>query len=123
MELLAGREFTVASYGPAAAYTAWLREAQHDPAAQLGPLATVFATGFYFDAAYDATVVRPVYALARLVVAGDRYVIHPYVIGSGRIVQALGALPRALQRGKAQQYVTAVLAAVVVLALVGTAVR
>ncbi len=109
--------------GAYAAYTAWLREAQHDPAGQLGPLAPAFAAGLHFDAAYDATVVRPVYALARLVVAGDRYVIHPYVIGSGRLVRALGAIPRALQRGRVQQYVTAVLAAVVVLILVGTAVR
>jgi NADH-quinone oxidoreductase subunit L len=109
--------------GGYAAYTAWLREAQRDPAAQLGPARPVFADGMRVDAIYEATVVRPVYALARLVVAGDRYVIHPYVTGSGRVVRSLGRLPGAFQRGKVQQYVTAVLAAVVVLALVGVAVR
>jgi NADH-quinone oxidoreductase subunit L len=109
--------------GGYAAYTAWLREAQRDPVAQLGPSGPVFADGMRVDAIYEATVARPVYALARLVVASDRYVIHPYVTGSGRVVRSLGALPRAFQRGKVQQYVTAVLAAVVVLALVGVAVR
>jgi NADH-quinone oxidoreductase subunit L len=109
--------------GGYAAYTAWLREAQRDPVAQLGPVGPVYADGMRVDAIYEATVARPVYALARLVVAGDRYVIHPYVTGSGRVVRSLGALPRAFQRGMVQQYVTAVLAAVVLLALVGVAVR
>ena len=109
--------------GAYAAYTTWLREAQRDPATSLGRAAPVFADGMRVDAIYEATVVRPVYALARFVVAGDRYVIHPYVTGTGRVVRALGALPQAAQRGKVQQYVTAVLVAVVVLALVGVAVR
>ncbi len=109
--------------GGYAAYTAWLREGEHDPAAQLGPLAPVFAGGMRVDTIYDAAVVRPVYTLAQLVVAGDRYVIHPYVTGSGRVVRAIGVLPHSIQRGRVQQYITAVLAAVVVLALVGVAVR
>jgi NADH-quinone oxidoreductase subunit L len=109
--------------GGYAAYTAWLREGQHDPATQLGRLAPVFADGMRVDTIYDATVVRPVYAMAGLVVANDLYVIHPYVTGSGRVVRALGALPHSLQQGRVQRYVTAVLAFVVLLAIVGAAVR
>lgn len=104
------------------AYSAWLREGQRDPAAELGPVRPVAAHGFRVDQLYDSLFVRPTYALARLVVAGDRYVIHPYVLWAGRAVRALGALPHAAQSGRVQSYVTALLAFVVVLTITGAVV-
>ena len=105
-----------------AAYSAWLREGQRDPAAELGGVRTVAADGFGVDALYDSVVVKPTYALSRLVVAGDRFVIHPYVLAAGRLFRGLGALPHAAQSGRVQTYVTAVLAFVVVLAVTGAVV-
>jgi NADH-quinone oxidoreductase subunit L len=108
--------------GAYAAYRWWKRLAGRDPALALGPARELFAGGFGVDQIYDVTVVRPTYALSRLVVATDRDVIHPYVVGAGKIFRALGALPRAAQSGRVQAYVTAVLAFVVVLVLVAAVV-
>jgi NADH-quinone oxidoreductase subunit L len=104
------------------AYSAWLREGQRDPAAELGAVGAVAADGFRVDVLYDALFVRPTYAMSRLVVAGDRYVIHPYVLAAGRAFRALGALPHAAQSGRVQSYVTALLAFVVILAVTGAVV-
>lgn len=103
--------------GGFAAYSVWMREHQTDPAAVLAGARPVLAAGLGFDAAYQAAVVRPTYWLGRLAVAGDRDVIHPYVVAAGRLVRALGALPHAAQTGRVQSYLTAVLAFVVVLAV------
>jgi NADH-quinone oxidoreductase subunit L len=105
-----------------AAFHHWQIHGGRDPALALGPVRPVFAQGFGVDEAYDRAVVRPAYGLARLVVAGDREVIHPYVLGAGWAVRALGAVPRAAQTGRVQVYVTAILAFVVVLVVAGTAV-
>jgi NADH-quinone oxidoreductase subunit L len=85
----------------------------------LGRLRNVFAAAFGVDRLYDALFVRPVNAMARGVVLGDRDVVEPYVRGSGRAVSMFGALVRRLQRGEVQGYASVVLAAVVVLALAG----
>jgi NADH-quinone oxidoreductase subunit L len=108
--------------GGYAAYSAWVREGQRDPATALGPAQPVLVAGFRFDALYDVVVVRPTYSLGRLVVASDRYVIHPYVLAAGRAFRALGALPHAAQTGRVQSYVTALLAFVVVLVVAGVVV-
>jgi NADH-quinone oxidoreductase subunit L len=108
--------------GVYAAYSRWRGLAGRDPALALGPAQPLLAGGFGVDQLYDTVLVRPTYAMSRLVLAGDRDVIHPYVLGAGRAFRALGALPRAAQSGRVQSYVTAVLAFVVVLALAGVAV-
>lgn len=105
-----------------AAFHDWQVHGGRDPAAALGPVRPLFARGFGVDALYGRTVVRPVYGLVRLAVAGDRDAIQPYVLGVGRVVRALGALPRAAQTGRVQAYVTTILASVVILVVVGTAV-
>lgn len=109
--------------GGSAAYSAWIRQAQRDPVAVLGdrPRAAL-AAGLRLEELYGAAVVRPVYGLSRLVEAGDRVVLHPYVTAAGRITRALGALPQVAQSGRVQSYVTAVLAFVVVLVVTGAVV-
>jgi NADH-quinone oxidoreductase subunit L len=100
-------------------YVGWRRAPGTDPVAALGPLRGVFANGFGVDRLYDVLFVRPVRALARGVVLGDRDVVEPYVRGSGRAVSLFGALVRRLQRGEVQGYASVVLAAVVILAVAG----
>jgi NADH-quinone oxidoreductase subunit L len=90
-----------------------------DPAASLGRLRRVLADGFGVDAAYDAVVVRPVRAAARLVVAGDSQVVHAYVTGAGRAARGLGGLVHRAQTGRVQGYLAVVLAVVVLLVVAG----
>ena len=100
-------------------YARWEQQPGVDPVTALGRLRNVFAAAFGVDRLYDALFVRPVNAMARGVVLGDRDVVEPYVRGSGRAVSMFGALVRRLQRGEVQGYASVVLAAVVVLALAG----
>jgi NADH-quinone oxidoreductase subunit L len=100
-------------------YARWQQRPGADPVTTLGRLRNVFAAAFGVDRLYDALFVRPVNAMARGVVLGDRDVVEPYVRGSGRAVSMFGALVRRLQRGEVQGYASVVLAAVVVLALAG----
>jgi NADH-quinone oxidoreductase subunit L len=109
----------LAGLGGFAALVEWVRLDRRDPAASLGTLRPVLAGGFGVDGIYDAVVVRPLVGASRLVVAGDRDVVHAYVRGAGRAARTLGALPHAAQVGRVQAYVTAVMAFVVVLALAG----
>jgi len=90
-----------------------------DPAASLGGLRRVLADGFGVDAAYDAVVVRPVRAAARLVVAGDSQVVHAYVTGAGRAARGLGGLVHRAQTGRVQGYLVGVLGVVVLLVVAG----
>ena len=105
--------------GTLTAFAQWQRLDRDDPAAALGPARLLFADGFGFDRFYDTAIVRPARALSRLVVVGDRDVVHAYVRGTGGAVRALGRVPQAAQAGRVQSYVTAGLAFVVVLALAG----
>ncbi len=95
----------------------WHRIDKRDPARILGRVEPVFANAFGVDAFYERWVVRPVYALARTVVAGDRDVVDFYVLGSGRAARALAGLLRLVQTGNAQTYLTLLLAGVVLLAI------
>lgn len=95
----------------------WHRLDKRDPAATLGRLRPVFERAFGIDAFYDRWLVRPVYALARTVVAGDRDVVDFYVQGSGRAARGLAGLLRLIQTGNAQTYLTLLLAGVVLLAI------
>ncbi|MET0522978.1 MAG: proton-conducting transporter membrane subunit, partial [Jiangellaceae bacterium] len=105
--------------GALSALAEWQRLGGRDPAGSLGPVGPLLADGFGVDRLYEAAIVRPVTALSRLVVVGDRDVVHAYVRGTGSAVRALGRVPQAAQAGRVQSYVTAGLAFVVVLALAG----
>jgi NADH-quinone oxidoreductase subunit L len=105
--------------GVLAAFAQWQRLRGRDPALALGAARPLLLDGFGVDRFYDAAIVRPATALSRLVVAGDRDVVHAYVRGTGGAVRALGRVPQAAQAGRVQFYVAAGLAFVVVLALAG----
>jgi NADH-quinone oxidoreductase subunit L len=109
----------LAGLGGFAALVEWVRLDRRDPAASLGTSRPVLAGGFGVDRIFDALVVRPLVGASRLVVAGDRDVVHAYVRGAGRAARALGVLPHAAQAGRVQAYITALMAFVVVLALAG----
>jgi NADH-quinone oxidoreductase subunit L len=90
-----------------------------DPVASLAGLRPVLAGGFGVDRAYVALVVRPVRAAARLVVVGDRDVVHGYVTAAGRAARGLGALVHQAQTGRVQGYLAGVLGVVVLLVVAG----
>ena len=109
----------LAGLGGFAAFVEWVHLGRRDPAVSLGTARPVLAGGIGVDRIYDAVVVRPLVGASRLVVAGDRDVVHAYVRGAGRAARALGVLPHAAQAGRVQSYITALMAFVVVLALAG----
>ncbi|MFD8757037.1 NADH-quinone oxidoreductase subunit L [Kitasatospora sp. NPDC059577] len=81
----------------------------------LGPLFGPARHGFGVDRLYQAVFVRPVVAAAGLVRFLDREVIETYVRGSGVGANLLGRAVRLAQTGNAQTYLSALLAAVVLL--------
>ncbi|MBM7791153.1 NADH-quinone oxidoreductase subunit 5 family protein [Tenggerimyces flavus] len=95
----------------------WHRIDKRDPSRTLGRFEPILANAFGVDAFYERWVVRPVYGLARTVVAGDRDVVDFYVLGSGRAARAIAGLLRMIQTGNAQTYLTLLLAGVVLLAI------
>ncbi|MFI2607147.1 NADH-quinone oxidoreductase subunit L [Kitasatospora sp. NPDC018619] len=83
----------------------------------LGPLFDPARHGFGVDRLHHALFVRPVGAAARLVRFLDREVVETYVRGSGAGANLLGRAVRLAQTGNAQTYLSALLAAVVLLAV------
>ncbi|MFJ7908194.1 NADH-quinone oxidoreductase subunit L [Kitasatospora sp. NPDC096204] len=83
----------------------------------LGPLFGPARHGFGVDRLYHALFVRPVGAAAKLVRFLDREVVETYVRGSGAGANLLGRAVRLAQTGNAQTYLSALLAAVVLLAV------
>jgi NADH-quinone oxidoreductase subunit L len=83
----------------------------------LGPLFGPARHGFGVDRLYHALFVRPVAAAAQLVRFLDREVVEGYVQGSGIGANLLGRAVRLAQTGNAQTYLSALLAAVVLLAV------
>ncbi|SOB83525.1 NADH-quinone oxidoreductase subunit 5 family protein [Streptomyces sp. 1331.2] len=83
----------------------------------LGPLFGPARHGFGVDRLYHLLFVRPVAAAARLVRFLDREVVEGYVQGSGIGANLLGRAVRLAQTGNAQTYLSALLAAVVLLAV------
>ena len=102
---------------------AWRRLDRGDPAVLLGRARPVLERGFRVDDLIAAYVVRPVWGLARAVVAGDRDVVDFYVQGSGRATRLLGGALRLLQNGNVSVYLSLLLAGVVVLAVAALGVR
>ncbi|MFF7990100.1 NADH-quinone oxidoreductase subunit L [Kitasatospora xanthocidica] len=117
----------LAAYGAWRSATARLGTGRPAPAAEvivtdpgrtlLGPLFGPARHGFGVDRLYDALFVRPVAAAARLVRFLDREVVETYVRGSGAGADLLGRAVRLAQTGNAQTYLSALLAAVVLLAV------
>ncbi|MFF2142690.1 NADH-quinone oxidoreductase subunit L [Kitasatospora sp. NPDC058190] len=83
----------------------------------LGPLFGPARHGFGVDRLYHALFVRPVAFAAQLVRFLDREVVEGYVQGSGIGANLLGRAVRLAQTGNAQTYLSALLAAVVLLAV------
>jgi NADH-quinone oxidoreductase subunit L len=86
----------------------------------LGPLGTLFANKFFFDAIYKALIVTPLEALSMLAAMFDRTFIDGTVDALGRVPFAWGSAVRRLQSGLVQRYalagVVGVLAIVLALA-------
>jgi NADH-quinone oxidoreductase subunit L len=106
--------------GAAATFQVWRRSPAVDPSRALGPLRPAFAQAFYVDELYDRAVVRPVVALAALVLDADGRVVDGAVRGTGRSARRLGGLLRRSENGNPQAYLTGLLTglAVIVLAVV-----
>ncbi|MCO5967934.1 NADH-quinone oxidoreductase subunit 5 family protein [Actinoallomurus soli] len=104
-----------AAAGAGGVYVVWNNDPALDPVRLLGPLRPVLRAAFYLDTVYDVTIVRPVRALARLVVHADERVVDAGVEGSGRGARRLGGLLRATENGNAQAYVSGLFAGVVLI--------
>ncbi|MFE9426728.1 NADH-quinone oxidoreductase subunit L [Kitasatospora sp. NPDC006697] len=83
----------------------------------LGPLFRAAQHGFFVDRLYHRLFVRPTVAAAELVRFLDREVVETYVQGSGGAARLLGWAVRRSQTGNAQTYLSALLAAVVLIAV------
>jgi NADH-quinone oxidoreductase subunit L len=103
--------------GAGLVFLVWNRDPALDPVRLLGPTRPILRDGFRLDDVYDVIVVRPVVALARLVVRTDERVVDAAVEGSGRGARGLGGLLRQTENGNPQAYVSGVLAGVVVIVL------
>jgi NADH-quinone oxidoreductase subunit L len=104
--------------GAGAVFLVWNRDPALDPVRLLGRARPLLLDGFHVDAVYTLLVVRPVLAIARLVVRVDERLVDGAVVGSGRGAQRLGGLLRTTENGNPQTYVSGVLAGVVVIVLV-----
>jgi len=103
--------------GGGGVYLVWNRDPAVDPVRLLGPARPLLLDGFRVDAVYDVLVVRPVRALARLVVRTDERVVDAAVEGTGRGTRRLGGLLRVTENGNPQTYISGVLAGVVIIVL------
>ncbi|GAA4621161.1 NADH-quinone oxidoreductase subunit L [Actinoallomurus vinaceus] len=104
-----------AAAGAGGVYLVWNNDPALDPVRLLGPARPVLRAAFYVDTVYDVAIVRPVLALARLVVRADARVVDAGVEGSGRGARRLGGLLRATENGNAQAYVSGLFAGVVLI--------
>jgi NADH-quinone oxidoreductase subunit L len=107
--VVAGISFVALLLGAAPAYSLWKRGADPRPA--------VLERELGFDPFYQAVVVRPVQALAKVVVAGDNDVVDGYVQGAGKAGMLASAGFRRLQSGNVQTYLTGAVIGVVALAV------
>ena len=79
----------------------------------LGPVEGAALAGFGVDVAYQKLAVVPFRFLVQVTVRADASVIGRTVRGVGRVAVASGGVAQHTQRGDAQRYLTATLAAVV----------
>jgi NADH-quinone oxidoreductase subunit L len=107
--VIAGISLVALLLGVVPAYSLWKRGADPRP--------EVFEREFGFDTVYQAAFVRPVRALARVVVAGDNDVVDGYVRGAGKAGMLASDGFRRLQNGNVQTYLTGAVVGVVALAV------
>ncbi|MBF8193765.1 NADH-quinone oxidoreductase subunit L [Nonomuraea sp. K274] len=107
----------LALLGAGVVYAFWRVDPVADPARLLGPFRMPCEQAFYVDGLYAALFVRPVLALARLVVRTDDVVVDGAVRGSGRSARGLSGVLRLAQNGNVQLYVSGVLAGVLLIAV------
>ncbi len=106
-----------AAAGGGGVFLVWNRDPALDPVRLLGPVRPILRDGFRVDAVYTLVIVRPVLALARLVVRADARLVDAAVEGTGRGTRRLGGLLRHTENGNPQTYVSGVLAGVVIIVL------
>jgi len=102
--------------GGGAAWRVWRGAPAEDPAKALGPLRPAFERAFYLDDVQDALVVRPVFALATAVRAGDEKLVDGAVESTGRGAVGLGGLLGRVHAAGLGRYATAVLGGSLLLA-------
>ncbi|MEU0570290.1 NADH-quinone oxidoreductase subunit L [Nonomuraea sp. NPDC005983] len=107
----------LALLGGGAVYAFWRSDPVRDPARLLGPFLAPCERAFYVDTLYAAVFVRPILALARIVVRTDDVVVDGAVRGSGRSVRGLSGVLRLVQNGNVQLYISGVLAGVLLIAV------
>ncbi|MFI6921747.1 NADH-quinone oxidoreductase subunit L [Nonomuraea spiralis] len=107
----------LALLGAGVVYAVWRGDPVADPARLLGPLRVPCERAFYVDGLYAALIVRPIMALAGLVVRTDDVVVDGAVRGSGRTARGLSGWLRLTQNGNVQLYVSGVLAGVLLIAV------
>ncbi|MGI5233451.1 NADH-quinone oxidoreductase subunit 5 family protein [Actinoallomurus sp. CA-142502] len=107
--------FVVAGGG--AVFLVWNRDPALDPVRLLGPARPFLRDGFRLDTVYDVLVVRPLVALAEMVVHTDERAVDAAVVGTGRGTRRLGGLLRRTENGNPQTYISGVLAGVVLIVL------
>jgi NADH-quinone oxidoreductase subunit L len=107
----------LALLGAGVVYAFWRSDPVADPARLLGPLRVPCEQAFHADQLYAALFVRPVLALARLVVRTDDVVVDGAVRGSGRSARGLSGVLRLAQNGNVQLYVSGLLAGVLLIAV------
>jgi len=103
--------------GVMAAWLMWQRDTAADPARVLGALEPVFASGFFIDAAQNALIVKPVYAIASLVRRADAAIVDGAVEGSGSLTMRIGGWFATWHRGALPRAGTAVLGGAVLIAI------
>jgi NADH-quinone oxidoreductase subunit L len=103
--------------GGGAVFLVWNRDPALDPVRLLGPVRPLLRDGFRLDEAYALLVVRPVVALAHMVVHTDERAVDAAVEGTGRGARRLGGLLRMTENGNPQTYISGVLAGVVIIVL------
>ncbi|MGV9382097.1 NADH-quinone oxidoreductase subunit 5 family protein [Nonomuraea sp. NPDC003707] len=114
---MAAVSVVLAALGAGTVYAFWRIDPIADPARLLGPLRGPCERAFSVDGLYAALFVRPVLALARLVVRTDDVVVDGAVRASGRSARGLSGLLRLAQNGNVQLYVSGVLAGVLLIAV------
>ncbi|MEV0645036.1 NADH-quinone oxidoreductase subunit L [Phytomonospora sp. NPDC050363] len=111
-----GLTMTAVAVGIGLSFGIWRGDKAADPARTLGPLRTVFASGFHLDAVQNTLVVRPVLVLARVARRVDLSVVDGAAEGTGRGVGGIGRLVALGHRAGMPRQVVSVLAGALVIA-------
>ncbi|GAA4983267.1 NADH-quinone oxidoreductase subunit L [Yinghuangia aomiensis] len=103
--------------GAGVVYAVWRRDPAADPARLLGPVRVPAERGFYADRFQNAAVVRPVWALSRVIRFVDTAVVDASVRGAADGAWRTGGRLRRTQNGNVQVYLAGLLTGIVILAV------